>query len=65
METNESKLRQQLKNLGFGLRKSRVHSSNADNLGGYMIIDISKNSIVRGSKWELSLEDVESFINER
>jgi hypothetical protein len=47
------------------LRKSRVHSSNADNLGGYMIIDISKNSIVRGSKWELSLEDVESFINER
>lgn len=60
---NESRLRRKLASQGYSLRKSRVKGVNADNLGGFMITDSSHNAIVAGERFNLTLEDVESFAN--
>ena len=30
--------------------------------GGYMLVDIESNSVAAGSRFELSLDDVEAFL---
>lgn len=60
----EEKLRKELKNLGYSLRKSRVKNPNLNDHGGYMIIQSNSNSVIAGSKFDLSLEDVKRFVNE-
>jgi hypothetical protein len=47
---------------GYLLRKSRIREVNLDNLGGYMLIDANMNCIVAGSRWDLSLEEVEDWL---
>ena len=61
---NEGQLRRKLASQGFSLSKSRVQKFNADNLGGYMIIDSNNNSVITGKKYNLTLEDVELFVND-
>lgn len=53
----EISLRRNLKKAGYLLRKSRKPIS-LDNHGGYMIIDASSNTVVCGSCYELTLDDV-------
>jgi hypothetical protein len=60
---NENQLRQQLQKKGYKLQKSKKPLS-IDNLGGYMITEMNNNSLVSGSRYELTLEDVQEFINE-
>ncbi len=61
----EKNLRKKLDKRGVILRKSRnTENQNADDLGGYMLIDKTTNTVIAGSRWELTLEDVERFINE-
>ena len=49
--------------IGYALQKSRVRIGNCDDYGGYRIIDPYWNCIIAGEKFNLSLEDVEKFIN--
>ena len=62
----ENKLRRELKHLGYRLVKSRVRNTNINNLGGYMIIDNTRNqnTVYAGSNYELSLDDVREFVND-
>ena len=45
----------------YTIRRSR-NSISPDNLGGYMIIDLSSNGVVAGSRYELSLEEVRDWL---
>jgi len=62
----ENKLRRELKHLGYRLVKSRVRNTHINNLGGYMIIDNTRNqnTVYAGSNYELSLDDVREFVND-
>ncbi len=50
---------------GYALHKS-PRAVSPDNFGGYMIISLSldSNSVAAGSHYELSLEDVQEWVNE-
>ena len=62
-KTIENRLRRRLSTQGFMLRKSRARES-IDNFGGYMILCGYNGHVVQGSRFELSLDDVEQFANE-
>ena len=53
----ELSLRRMLRKAGYTVQRSRS-SIDPDNLGGYMVIDLASNTVVAGSRYELSLEDV-------
>jgi hypothetical protein len=61
---NADQVRRRLKILGYRLVKSRVKKININNHGGYMIIEISSNTVISGSKYELTLEDVKRFLRD-
>lgn len=64
MNTNknqEQRLRRELNKAGYALHKSR-RAVSPDNLGGYMIVDLSGNYVVAGSRYELDLVDVENWL---
>ena len=56
----EKQLRRKLAEQGFGLTKSRKPQG-IDNQGGFMITDLKTNAVVQGSRFELTLEDVENY----
>jgi len=57
----ERQLRRQLAGKGYLLRKSRA-GENADNFGGYQIIDAAGGYIVAGFRFNLDLDDVAEFL---
>jgi len=61
-EIRENALLRELAKNGFLLKKSHVFIPNAYNLGGYKIVYASHNHVEAGSKFELSLDNVEDFI---
>ena len=61
--SQERELRRVLKEAGYALHKSPWAVS-PDNFGGYMIISLDSNSVAAGSRYELSLEDVQEWVNE-
>lgn len=58
---NEKQIRRALKKDGYALRKSRG-AVNANNLGGYMIVDITINAVIAGPRYELTLADVAEWM---
>ena len=60
---NESQLKKLLSKKGYMLKKSRLKGIDADNQGGYMIVFTSSSGVAAGSRFELTLEDVETFLN--
>ena len=56
----EQSLRRVLKAAGYMMRKSHA-SISPDNLGGYMIVDMSRNTVAAGGRFELTLEDVREW----
>jgi hypothetical protein len=67
MEVNEkleNKLRKFFLKQGMKLNKSRVKNTHLNNQGGYMITDIKSNSVVQGVNYELTLEDVNTFMKD-
>ena len=60
--TNEKQIRRALNKAGYALHKSRGHI-NADNLGGYMIVDLTGNYVVAGARYDLDLTDVVEWLN--
>ena len=60
---NESQLKKLLAKKSYMLKKSRIKEINADNEGGYMILFSESNAVAAGSRFELTLDDVETFLN--
>lgn len=56
-KNQEQQLRRALAKQGYQLKKSRSQK-------GYMIVDLYTNAVVRGSCFELELDDVADFVNE-
>ena len=48
---------------GYVLHKS-PRAVSTDNFGVYMIISLDSNSVAAGSRYELSLEDAQEWVNE-
>jgi len=61
-KTIEQRLRSKARRNGLSLKKSRTAFS-VDNIGGYMIKD-ENNNIQAGERYDMSLVDVEIFLNE-
>jgi hypothetical protein len=59
----ELRLRRAAKQRGLALRKSRARTPNIDNQGGYMVVNPSRNVVVRGKQFDLSLDDVEGLLD--
>lgn len=57
---SEKKLRRQLQDNGYALRKGRQ----AVDVTGYMIIDSRLNVCVAGSGYTMTLDDVMQWVNE-
>lgn len=60
----EKSLRKMASMEGYLLKKSDANSTNADNLGGFMLVDAKTNAVVAGSRYELNELDVWKFIFE-
>ena len=60
----EQSVRRRLNAAGYKLVKSRASVLTYDDQGGYMIVDLSHNSVVKGGRFELSLDDVEIWLAE-
>lgn len=61
-KSKENRLRRELQDRGYLLRKSRAQEG-IDNFGGYLIIDGRNNAVVAGSRFELDLDDVSEWID--
>lgn len=62
-KNRERRLRRALNKAGYSLHKSR-YSIYGDYLGGYMIVDVCGNYVVAGSRYDLDLDDVETWLKE-
>lgn len=62
-KTRENRLRRQAKRLRLKLEKSRARKIHGDDLGGYRILDLYRNYVYQGSRYELTLDDVEEILN--
>jgi len=63
-KAQENRNRRRAHRLGLALRKSRARDLHIDNLGDYMLVDPYLNAIVWGEKYDLSLDDVEGYLDE-
>jgi hypothetical protein len=61
----EDRLRRRADRQGFALRKSRVRTPNLNDRGGYMLVDSRQNFLVAGHRFNLDLDDVEAFLDDR
>jgi hypothetical protein len=60
-QKSESAIRRALRKAGYSLHKSHKGFS-ADNLGGFMVVDLYNNACVSGPRYELSLDDVSEWL---
>ena len=56
-----ARLRRLARRGGYSLHKSRAGFS-ADNLGDFMVVDDSRNFIVAGERFDMTLDDVEEWL---
>ena len=63
-KNRERRLRRALEKQGYYLVKSRVRTWHENDFGMYMIADRHNNICVAGERFDLSLDDVERFVNE-
>jgi hypothetical protein len=64
----ENRMRRALSRWGERLIKSRVRFKNLDDLGGYMIIDVSDSAaghVVAGARFDLTLDDVAKYVEDK
>lgn len=62
-KSRERRLKRALNKLGYTLRKSRRRSNfNYYDEGGYIIIDPYINGCIAGPRCELTLDDVEEYL---
>lgn len=58
-------LRSKAKKLGYRFRRSNWRKDSIDNHGGYQIVDVNKNCVVGGCRYELDLSDVAAFLEDQ
>ena len=58
----ERELRRVLQKAGYALHKS-PRAVSPDNFGGYMIISLDSNYVAAGRRYELSVEEVQEWVN--
>lgn len=63
-KARENRLRRWAGRLGYVLRKDRARRWGVNNQGGYMIVAADLNSVVRGTDYDESLDDVELFLTD-
>lgn len=63
-KTIEQRNRRALKKNGYILHKSRAKNWSIDNQLGYMIVDASTNLVIRGNRFDLTLDDVTEFVEQ-
>jgi hypothetical protein len=64
MEKNlEGRLRRKAKKHGLSIKRDRAQSISADHLGGYMIIDASRNLCLAGEKFDIELDQLEEALD--
>jgi hypothetical protein len=61
-KSRESKLRSQARSKGFRLSRSKIRIATVDDSGVYRIVDALMNTIAAGEKYDLTLDDVEKFL---
>ena len=67
MQSKEEKRERHVRRLaaksGYVVRKSRVRSINLDNFGNYMLLDTKGIYVVRGSRFDATLDDLLVFFS--
>ncbi len=63
-KVRENKTRRHAERLGFMLKKSRARNWNINDQGGYMLVDISTNVVIQGSRFDWSLSDIEGYLDD-
>ena len=59
--TPESKARRAAKRVGLRATKSRWRKDSIDNYGGFQLVDVYTNTVVDGSRYDLSPDDAVEF----
>lgn len=62
-KSRENRARRRLEKMGYALQKCR-NRTDIYHYGQYRIIEISTNAIVNSESYNMSLDDVERFIEE-
>jgi hypothetical protein len=62
MRISESAIRARAQRAGYAVRKSRRMLS-LDNHGQYMLVDADHNWVVRGKRFDFTLEDIADFLH--
>lgn len=57
----EQRARRAARRVGLIARKSRWRAGSIDNHGGFMLVDPKTNGAVRGSRYDLSAEEVLAY----
>jgi len=60
----DSRLRKMAARRGYQLCKSRERTTHANNHGGYMIVEVERNTIAAGPDFDMSLEEVKAFLSD-
>lgn len=63
MSADLNTLRRRAKTLGYRIAKSNWRKDSIDNLGGYQIVDVARNVVVDGDRFNCSLDDVAAFLD--
>ena len=63
-KVREIRLRNWATRLGLFLHKSRARRWSVDNHQGYMITDPNRNTILYGQRFDLDLDQVETYLKE-
>lgn len=62
-KAREMSLRRKISKYSMDIVKSRKNTS-VDNLGGYMIVDTKSNGVIKGSRFDMTLDDIEDYLSE-
>lgn len=60
----ESRLRSRARTQGYAIHKSRARRTHAHDHGGYMIVELNRNTIEAGENFDLGLDDLERFFED-
>lgn len=63
-KVRENRARRNAARLGIQIRKSHGKLWNIHNQLGYMLVDMEKNAVMQGADYNLTIEEVESYLEE-
>ncbi|KRB13952.1 hypothetical protein ASD99_14880 [Mesorhizobium sp. Root695] len=63
-QNREARIKRRAANLGYRIVKSNWRRDTIDNHGDYMIVENDRNICVDGQRYDLSIEYVESWLDD-